>query len=75
MFFWCIWKKGIEKVFIDEPFSASGENVMASYVHNNCDIDAIQIEINSSLLYNNVDSYNNVLNALIESMERLRSKY
>lgn len=68
-------KYNIKKVFIDEPFSADGENVLSSYVHTHCNIDSIQIEINSILLYDNLEGYNNVLNALIDSLKRLRSKY
>lgn len=67
-------ENNIEHVTIDMPFSASGENVLSTYVHNNTNIDTIQIEINSSLVYDNVDGFNNTLDALIKAFYNLKEK-
>lgn len=67
-------ENNIEHVTIDMPFSASGENVLSTYVHNNTNIDTIQIEINSSLVYDNVDGFNNTLDALIKTFYNLKEK-
>lgn len=41
----------IGRIQIDVPFSASCPNTIATYTHNRCNIQSVQIEINSGLLY------------------------
>lgn len=44
-------KNNIGVVQIDTPFKAANPNTISSYIHNKCNIQTIQIEINSKLLY------------------------
>ncbi len=51
---------------IDKPFGGSRDYTVASSVSRNCDIQAVQLEINSKLLHNEYPEYNfeGVFNAL-----------
>jgi len=47
-----------KNVFIDNPFNASGLNVISSYVSRNCNIPCFQIEINTKFLFSTFKEYN-----------------
>ena len=58
-------------ISIDYPFAASGDNTISTYIHNNSNIDCLQIELNSVLfqsseLYNKVlDFFDQIINNII----------
>ena len=61
----CIFKdNGFKNVFVDKPFSASGHNVISSYISSECSIPCFQIEINNRFRNPIYDEYN--LNFLID---------
>lgn len=58
---------------IDEPFDASNPYTVSSYIHNKCNIQSIQIEINSKLLYGDSAeiTFPKILIALRNSVTRI----
>jgi len=54
----CFESCGFKNVFIDNPFNASGLNVISSYVSRTCNIPCFQIEINTKFLFSTFPDYN-----------------
>lgn len=66
--------KKIGMISIDKPFSASGASVISTYVHAKCDIDCIQVEINSGFFINdikNFEIFSNIMQSSIKEIEQI----
>lgn len=61
-------KFGIEKIVRDHLFSASYPYTVSSYINRYCNIQCLQIEINSSIVYNtsNDEGIQRIINSLKE---------
>lgn len=60
----------IGKISIDSPFAASGDNTISTYIHNNNNIDCLQIELNSKLFQSN-ELYNKVLDCFYQIINNI----
>lgn len=49
--------KGLEHVSVDNPFAASYPYTVSSYIHRECGIPCVQVEINSNLLMEGQKEY------------------
>lgn len=54
-------------ISIDVPFAASGENIISSFIHNNTNIDCIQLELNTKLFHSDI-LYNKTIKCFRESI-------
>ncbi|MGM9873960.1 MAG: hypothetical protein ACI31G_03465 [Bacilli bacterium] len=72
---------GFLNISVDVPYGAFYPFTVSSYIHSNTNIDCLQIEMNSSLLFNeNDDSYKttkikNMINAFEKVIDLLRVHY
>ena len=60
----CFLEQGIDRITVDEPFAAAYENTVSAFVARECQIPAIQIELNCSMFFEERDMFDAVLNAL-----------
>ncbi len=68
-------QRGIVSVSVDEPFAASYPYTVSSYIHRECGIPCLQIEINSNLLMEGQPAYaleqvQEVLTELVKLIEQ-----
>lgn len=64
---------GIKHITIDNPFTAENPNTVCATVASNCEVPAIQLELNSKLLMQGSDEYclNGIMNSLHQIADEL----
>lgn len=69
-------KNGIDNVVTDFPFKGAGKNTVSSFVRARCDVQTIQLELNTNLLVDEYTTYNfdGVFDALKSVIELYNSK-